>query len=412
MALAKYLELIRSAQSSVDIMTFEFHLCDASGQLIFEELLKAKEQNPGLRIRILVDAYKFSEGEWSVRWPQIASSGILLKQWNPGVGPGMNLRNHAKLLLIDRKKLYSGGRNIGDKNFGQSNVYNYIDRDLAIQGGATDLVPESVISAQQGFDRYWDGPVSSPFAPKASKTESKVSECGNAEKILQKKKELEALFGAPSATAPIHRCADVRFSLDQQDMIRAQSAEMSPASLAAKTTSVAMGRILGSVSHELLAENLFFISSELSPFFDQLLKKNIPSTIVTNGAVSDVGDAIKVLNRSSARRYDGPNMSVLLWPRELGGALPLEIHAKTMLIDNVTAVVSSYNLDPRSYKINNEALLEIHGCESLNAELRSKILTTVSQAKAYIEANREAYMRQLNGGKFSDILYHIIRDIY
>lgn len=86
---------------------------DAAGKPLVAALVRAHRR--GVQVRVLIDGF----GSWyslpSVRW-RLGRAGIkvqrFLYSWAPWRMPYLNLRNHRKLLIVDRKLGFMGGMNI------------------------------------------------------------------------------------------------------------------------------------------------------------------------------------------------------------------------------------------------------------------------------------------------------------
>ena len=110
------LEAIDRAVSTVDLSTYIFEN-NRSGQAFSEALCAAAQR--GVAVRVVVDAM----GDL-YSWPRISARlrrrGVRVERFNPPRMmfrlPGLNLRNHRKLLLVDGQVGFTGGMNIGDRH--------------------------------------------------------------------------------------------------------------------------------------------------------------------------------------------------------------------------------------------------------------------------------------------------------
>lgn len=111
-AMAELLDLVRSAQKSIDA---QYYIVgdDAEGRA-FVNALVAKARD-GVRVRLMVDRIgtlhpplleierlKIAGGQFHWQAP-------LINRWGRG---GLNLRNHRKALIVDGKRLLTGGMNV------------------------------------------------------------------------------------------------------------------------------------------------------------------------------------------------------------------------------------------------------------------------------------------------------------
>ena len=110
------LEAIAKATNSVDLCTYIFEN-NSSGHAFTEGLCAAASR--GVTVRVIVDAM----GEL-YSWPRISRRlrrrGVRIERFNPprfiAQVPGLNMRNHRKLLVVDAQIAFTGGMNIGDRH--------------------------------------------------------------------------------------------------------------------------------------------------------------------------------------------------------------------------------------------------------------------------------------------------------
>ena len=162
-ALALRINLIRSAQKSIRIQTFDWAF-DEVGKFLLWELVRA-HQDRGIQIEILID-HMFSDHD-----PRIISflstlgPGFQIKYFNPSANRlspslldklanaavdfhGHNSRLHNKLFVVDDLLAITGGRNFSNRYFDQSIGMNYKDRDVLV------ILPEEG-NLRSLLDQYW-----------------------------------------------------------------------------------------------------------------------------------------------------------------------------------------------------------------------------------------------------------------
>ncbi len=159
------LALVDHATTSIDAQYFMWQ-DDASGNLLFDRLLKAADR--GVRVRLLVDDIWLAPDDEAIA---AASNhpNLDIKIFNPGYTrhavagwleflayfQELNRRMHNKLFVVDGRMAIVGGRNIGDPYFGLSERYNFRDLDVL----ATGPVVGEISSA---FDEYWNAELAYP----------------------------------------------------------------------------------------------------------------------------------------------------------------------------------------------------------------------------------------------------------
>ncbi len=165
------INLIRSARQSIDVQTFIYNQDDA-GFLFFNELVKAARR--GVKVRLLADQL-FSPIDVSLL-ANLASAhaNFQMRMYNPTFGRAatskaqyveaivccfrsFNQRMHTKLLLVDGRVGFTGGRNIDDRYFDWDPDFDFRDRDAILAGPA-------VADMERTFEQFWTSQRSVPIA--------------------------------------------------------------------------------------------------------------------------------------------------------------------------------------------------------------------------------------------------------
>jgi len=112
------LSAIGSAERSVNLSTYILDR-DAVGSRIISALCTAARQ--GVEVRVLVDGLGTSRSAIGMA-RRLRGAGAMLSIFHPLFGawirrPGINMRNHRKLLIIDGKVGFTGGLNISSRHF-------------------------------------------------------------------------------------------------------------------------------------------------------------------------------------------------------------------------------------------------------------------------------------------------------
>jgi len=167
-AFAARAELIRNAQSSIDLQYYIVH-DGISTRILLSELLVAADR--GVRVRILLDDTSSDDLEETIA--TLASHPrIQIRVFNPlklgrstvvtrTMGRLFNLsqqhrRMHNKLWLVDNSAAIVGGRNLGDEYFDAEPNRNFTDIDMLCVGPVAEQLGHS-------FDQYWNSALSKPI---------------------------------------------------------------------------------------------------------------------------------------------------------------------------------------------------------------------------------------------------------
>lgn len=174
-ALAARLILADMAERTLDVQYYIWKQ-DMVGRVLLERLLRAADR--GVKVRMLLDDYGTVPSD-AVLLAIDSHPNIELRMFNPvtirslrtlGIVADFrrtNRRMHNKSFTADGQVAIVGGRNIGNEYFEASNAYNHADLDLAVIGPVV-----SEVSA--AFELYWTHRTAVPisrFSRKATTTE-------------------------------------------------------------------------------------------------------------------------------------------------------------------------------------------------------------------------------------------------
>ena len=167
LAFTSRMTLIKAAQKTLDLQYYAVHFDDSTERL-FEALKEAA--NRGVRVRILLDDFN-TAGKNAQVLKLAFEKNIELRLFNPlpssRASPFLRIisslsdidrlqrRMHNKIFVADNAVAITGGRNLGDTYFGQSEGTNFVDLDVLAEGRiAQDL--------SRSFDQYWNNPLAYP----------------------------------------------------------------------------------------------------------------------------------------------------------------------------------------------------------------------------------------------------------
>lgn len=161
--------LIRSAQRSIELQTYIFDH-DDSGRMVLEELLGASRR--GVKVRVLIDQLSAIGDLDLLAALAGAHANFELRVYNPTFGKALsgyldyagsvlccfrrfNQRMHTKLLVVDGAVGITGGRNYQDDYYDWDFEYDFRDRDVLVAGPAAQAMAAS-------FEGFWNARRSVP----------------------------------------------------------------------------------------------------------------------------------------------------------------------------------------------------------------------------------------------------------
>ena len=162
-ALLARVNLIRSAQSRIDLQTYIFDK-DDSARLVIDELLGAARR--GVKVRVLIDQLSAIPDLDILAALSGAHANFQIRVYNPSFGKAklnyldyagsvlccfrrFNQRMHTKLLLVDDLIGITGGRNYQDDYYDWDAEYNFRDRDVLVAGPASREMAAN-------FEAFWN----------------------------------------------------------------------------------------------------------------------------------------------------------------------------------------------------------------------------------------------------------------
>jgi putative cardiolipin synthase len=372
-----------AAGRSLDVQTYIWHN-DATGSYLAVRVLEAADR--GVKVRLLVDDmdaraknYGFAaldaHPNIEVRMfnPLESRSGVLRPLFEAiGSAQRVNRRMHNKTWIADNRIAIVGGRNLGDEYFGASEEVNFTDLDFAMVGPI-------VRDASASFDRYWNSPLAYPMSilapeavsPQALQTlRDRIAAQlgkGGESRFVEELRQNDAVQRLVEGDWPMVWAANYRFVSD--DPMKALG---KGGGIAGSEVLALLGPVLSQSREQI---------SVISPYF-------VPGEKGTKSLVEidQSGSAVRVLTNSLAANdvamvYGGYSESrealleggVELWELKptagstmktsLFGSSGASLHTKALAVDRRVAFVGSYNLDPRSTKLNCEQGIFVENTE-------------------------------------------------
>ena len=371
------MELIKAAKKTIDMQYFIFSNDEVSTAFM-DEVIKAADR--GVKVRILVDDLLLKYRDKAIA-SIAAHPNIEIKLFNPTdyrgtlgwMAMGFNIgkysrRMHNKMLIVDNSALVMGGRNIENVYFGVNHKDIFIDNDILAIG---PLVAE----ASNKFETYW-----------SFKRSVNIKQIYKGE--FYTKEEIQKIY-----FAPYHRFLQSAYFQDIKERklytyfkkhnipliyAKAKLYYDLPEKIITpedddKTHLAKLSGGIHSVENSIVIINPYFVpNAHIMEKIKQMREEGIEIYILTNSLATN--DAIpvyseysryqKALLRLGVHLYEvNPHAVEYIFKSHKYTKLRFpktSLHAKSMIIDGKYFVIGSFNLDPRSDKVNTEvvALIE------------------------------------------------------
>ena len=382
--------LARSATRSIDIQTFIWHP-DSTGTLLFEEVMRAAER--GVRVRLLLDDLNTAGIDPTLAL--LASHPNLeLRLYNPFVGRAsrtlgymgdftrLNHRMHNKSFTIDNVVSVVGGRNIADEYF-EIGAAGLVDLDVVAVGDAVRQV-----SAE--FDLFWNsasaypaGMIIAGVVPEPRDTLAQRERAIRNDPVSAKYADAiansEDVKGMLAGTV---RAEWTTAHLVHDDPAKTLSTEDKPELLLLPRLEEAFGQPVKSLD---LISPYFVPGDAGTEALSALVKRGVRVRVLTNSLASTDVKSVQAgyvkhrdaLLRAGVQVFElKPDAgSIERRAGEIGRGSKAGLHAKTYTVDGRAIFVGSFNLDPRSSKLNTEMGLVID-----SAQMAERLSSAVDKA--------------------------------
>ncbi|WP_228461824.1 phospholipase D-like domain-containing protein [Paracoccus liaowanqingii] len=369
-AFASRIALIRSAQVALDVQYYIWER-DATGLILLDELRRAAQR--GVRVRLLLDDNGVPDLESDLAALD-ALPLVEVRLFNPFIFRSvkqlgyafdffrLNRRMHNKSLTADGAVSVLGGRNVGDIYFGFGDGIHYLDTDVLVTGRAAAAVGED-------FDRYWSSLSAHPA--------DRILPAASVKALEQLNVDAEA--AASSIEGKLYaehlRSSDIAkgIAAGRLDLVWAKvtlvSDDPAKGMGKARAGSLLFPQLVALLDHPVnsidLVSAYFVPGKQFTETLADLASNGTRIRILTNSQnatdVTVVHSAyvkyrpellragVELFElKSSVTAYAEPD-TVL--PLASSGA---SLHSKTLVVDEETVFIGSFNFDPRSLFLNTE----------------------------------------------------------
>jgi cardiolipin synthase C len=421
-ALAARLALADTAQRSLDVQYFIWNK-DMAGKALIERLFRAADR--GVRVRLLLDDLGTMPSD-GVLLAIDSHPNIEVRMFNPVAMRSLrvlgmiadfgriNKRMHNKSFTADGQVSIVGGRNIGDEYFGASAGANFADLDVAVIGPVVNEVSGT-------FDLYWNHQAAIPIAALSRQNNTPAQYAVRRAALIAHHKTSE-----DSAYADSVRDSEFARQLRNRSVswlwgraaIVADHPDKVLTSSGKTDTHLApkLREVVDATRRELFLVSPYFVPGKKGvALLAGVRQRGVRVVVITNSLASTDGIAVhsgyqryrKPLLRAGVDLYElKPAASAkprrhsggLTGSSGAGGSSGASLHAKTFAFDRRVGFIGSYNLDPRSSRLNTEMGV-LFDCPNLVAQLPTKLERSLDRNAYRVElvGNRLVWMTRESG---------------
>ena len=439
LAFTTRMALIKAAQKTLDIQYYAIFADDTTDRM-FDALREAAGR--GVRVRILLDDFNTS-GKNAQVLKLAFEKNIELRLFNPIPGgrgsmvlrilsnlkdlARMQRRMHNKMMVADNAVAITGGRNLGETYFGQSEGTNFIDIDMLAAG-------RIVRDLSRSFDQYWNHPLAYPAPslmtleqidslkpkPAPDKPEALAEVIPTAAQL--NKEDMNPTTTDRVAKRPNGALTIIPALPDTSDegllnwtwapsvlLVDEPSkiaADVDSVEEAEETTVDGLLQVMSQAKRELLIVSPYFVPGErMMKQFAELRQRSVRVRVLTNSLASNDAPAAHVgyaryreaLLNLGVELYEmrAEQQGTLRGFGSLGsfsggstggsmGGSRASLHAKVVVMDQRLLVVGSMNLDLRSKLQNSEVALVIRS-RPLSLQAQRLIEPALSRGAYHVE---------------------------
>lgn len=380
--------LVDNAQKTIEVQYFIWST-DNIGILASEALLRAADR--GVKVRVIVDDLLIDAPDKSLL-ALAKHPNIDIHIYNPqhSVGTpfhkrllniavnfrGVNQRMHDKTFIVDGKLAITGGRNMAAEYFDYNNAYNFRDRDALLLGDVAK-------SMQTSFEKFWSSPVSAPVEElydglglmqkhvkvKDDEIQNIYQELHNYAKNPENfsAENLNAIQNIPTAFMRLAEqitWTDVEFISDTPGKNK-----MKYLLGGGGASTLKLAQLVESANEQIVIQSPYLVmSNQAQNLFKSAIKRGVKVRINTNSLAST--DNIQAFSGYRNQRDQLIKMGIEIFEykpdpqikQQLVRQAVLQnirppvfaIHAKTMVVDNKSVYIGTFNFDPRSQNLNTE----------------------------------------------------------
>ncbi|MBO9515305.1 MAG: phospholipase D family protein [Variovorax sp.] len=379
-AFAARVVLARLADRSLDLQYYIWH-GDTTGQLLWQAVWEAAER--GVRVRLLLD-----DANTGGLDPTLAAldahPNIEVRLFNPFANRSfragdfvadfsrVNRRMHNKSFTADNQVTIVGGRNIGDEYYGANMEIGFQDLDVMAIGPVVQEVSNE-------FDLFWNSASAYPAASVIGPAEPGGAEAlRSAWEQVHRNPEAVQYLDAVRRTPLMAQLANNQLDFEwttARVLHDDPSKVLQPTDRADLQMLPQLLKAMGSPTRELDLVSPYFVpGANGTRSLVQLAQNGVKVRVLTNSlSATDVSPVHAGYSKYRQELLQG---GTVLYELKPGSAVPppekdgdrprgmpgsgsrgssaASLHAKTFAVDRERIFVGSYNLDPRSARLNTE----------------------------------------------------------
>lgn len=309
---AKREMLMSQARSSINILTWSVY-DDVTGAQLADQLIQLKIKNKRLKIRVIVDGQVARGVGRNAQLTRMQNSGVEIVNWfNP---ENSYIGQHRKMIIVDGKELVAGGLNYGDV-YSHKNpdlkVSRWRDTDIYLQGAGAE-------EGNQLFAKLWNQQLSQQKELKYAKMQLSTLRSG------QDKPGVEISI------------------IDHDPNVTTEGSNI-------------MMTILKSIREARATvdiQNAYIILfPALKTELQNAIKRNVRVRILTNSSQSVDEPIVSIPILRSVLEFVKMGAEVYV---KKGATL----HSKLIIVDSEFSMIMSYNLHPRSERVEGEMAIAV-----------------------------------------------------
>lgn len=432
-------DMIRRARKSIDLETFIFNP-DKAGKIILKELAEAAKR--GVKVRILVDksptvfemdehiAKMLKENNIEVRYYNAASVFKI---------SSVQFRNHRKLMVRDGEEAITGGRNIADEYFDLSKEFNFLDRDVTVEG-------EVVKSMDQTFNNFWNSKIVEIPGEPRKPSQTQFGKGGDphyhhqklkfkrrqelAKNLLGPDLEIDKIMQALEIqgkenfeTTQKRICPEVAFASDREGAKFSESLDSKEYHEKYRFLRQEIAKWMDlKIKDEVILDTPYFLENTFTHrLLGYLSSKKAKVKLFTNSLASTDALPIATVFGNSVTAYTPhEGFGAFVYKGKYSGEGKIHdkevenatwgTHSKSMIFSDDAFMVGSFNFDNRSEYYNTELALFCSGSPELTADVKNNIQLRMDNSfKLNANGDVEDCDANENVSAFKQMMYYLLK---